>query len=186
MKALNKKIAGAAAAALITVSAATPAYADHRRGHNDGIDMGDVITGVAVVAGIAAVASAIGNQGRYQDPYARNTRGYGYPAQAGYGYPAQGYGYGGYGGEQIAVNACARYAQRYGGQVQITDVRRDGRRSFDVYGVINTGYATYNRGYDPRYDRGYNRGYGYGGQIAFECDVRDNGRVTDFDTRRYR
>ena len=173
MKALNKKIAGAAAAALITVSAATPAYADHRRGHNDGIDIGDIITGVAVVAGVAAVASAIGNQGRHNDRY---TRGYGYPAQGGYGYPAQGYGYGGYGGEQMAVNACAGYAQRYGGQVQITDVRRDGRRSFDVYGVINTGYGTYNRG--------YNRGYG--GQVAFECDVRDDGRVTDFDTRRYR
>ena len=179
MKAMTKAITGAAAAALITVSAATPAYADHRRDH-DGIDVGDIVTGVAVVAGVAAAVSAIGGQGRY-DPY---NRGYGYPSR-GYG----GYGYG-YGGEQLAVDACASYAQRYGGQVQITDVRRDGRRSFDVYGVIQTGYKTYNRGYDrrydPRYDRGYNRGYGYGGQVAFECDVRDDGRVTDFDTRRYR
>ena len=184
MKVMTKAITGVAAAALISISAATPAHADHRYDHydRDGIDVGDIVTGVAVVAGVAAAVSAATGQGRY-DPY---NRGYGYPAR-GYGYPGQGYGYGGYGGEQIAVQACAYHAQRYGGQVQITDVRRDGRRSFDVSGVITNGYDRYNRGYNryDRYDR-YNRGYNYGGHIAFSCDVRDNGRVTDFDTRRYR
>ena len=64
MKALTKYLAGAAAAAALTVSAAAPAEAQWRdRRDRDGIDAGDIITGVAVVGGIAAILGALDNDG---------------------------------------------------------------------------------------------------------------------------
>ena len=207
MKALTKYLAGAAAAAAMTVSAASPASAqifggdryDRNRG---GIGASDIITGVAVLGGIAAIASALGRDGnrygygnrdRYRDDY------------------------------RSAVNACTNEAQRYGqgGQVNITDIERRGSDSYRVRGVIDAGYNTYGRNgryedrsdpryenrydprygnrndrYDPRYgnrddrddrdDRyGRNDRYGrYDQRVEFACTARADGRVRDFDIDR--
>ena len=165
MKKFTKIMTGAVAAATMAVGAAAPAEAQYYRHRDRGIDAGDVLTGVAVVGGIAAIASAIGNSNRYD-------RGYGYNGgyvREGYGY---GYGsnYGGY-GANAAINACSYRAQRYSrGPIQILDVDQTGNRRFRVHGVIDGNGGYYNRGYD---------------QVRFSCSARDNGRVTDFDIDRY-
>lgn len=175
MRKLSKLLTGAVAASLLTFSIAAPAEARPRGWrHHDGIDAGDVIAGVAIVGGIAALATALNHRDRYYDGrYGYDTRNYGYGNRYGYG----GYGYGGgaYGyGESAAVNACAYEAQRYGGgRVSITDVDRRGGSSYSVYGVIDEG----------GYDRG---GYGYD-RAGFRCTAREDGRVLafDFDRGRY-
>ena len=157
MKALSKTMLGAGAAALAAISFAAPAEARHR---DRGIDAGDILTGVAIIGGIAAVASAVDRDGyRY-----------------GYGYRDRYRGHYNY-----AVQACAREAQRFGGgQVHITDVDRTGGDRYRVRGIVRSGYGGY--GYD-RYDR-YDR-YDYGrfgrdGREDFTCHARGNGRITDF------
>src|SRR3954471_3204076 len=55
---MKRAIAGAAAAALLAVSAA-PAEARGWHHHHDDVDAGDVVAGVAVVGGFAALFSAI-------------------------------------------------------------------------------------------------------------------------------
>jgi hypothetical protein len=185
MKAISKTMLGAGAAALAAISFASPAEARDRWGrHNDGIDAGDIITGVAILGGIAAVASAVGrDNGRY---------GYGYGNRYRDGY-------------STAVDACSREASRMGrGRVQITDVDRTGNDRYRVRGVVEADYGYgggYDRGYgrNDRYDRGHGRndrydgGYGrndrydrdygrYGrdGRDDFTCYARGNGRITDF------
>ena len=180
MKALTKTLAGAAVAAALTVTAASPAQAQifgRDRYDRNGIDAGDIVTGVAVVGGIAAILGAFGRDGdrygydnryRYRDDYTQ------------------------------AVNACGYQAERYGqgGRISVTDVERRGSNSYRVRGVIDAGYANYGSygRYDARYDRygrddryGRNDRYGrYDQRIAFACTARSNGRVTDFDIdRRY-
>ena len=164
MKAVTKFITGAATAAMITVGAAAPAEAQRYGGYRDrdrGIDAGDIITGVAVLGGIAAIASALDRDGsRY---------GYGYRSRYRDGY-------------STAVNSCAYEAERIGrGRVRITDVDRTGANRFRVRGVIedNRGYG-YDR-YD-RYDRysRYDRNGRYGRE-DFTCHARSNGRITDFN-----
>jgi hypothetical protein len=181
MKAVTKLITGAATAALLTVSA-TPAEAQYRYRHRDrGVDAGDIITGVAILGGIAAVASALdrdggrygyGSRDRYRDGYSR------------------------------AVNACGREAERMGrGRIRITDVDRTGNDRYRVRGVVEQGYGGYggNGGYDrydrndryDRYDRDdrYSRGdrydrydrYDRDGRDDFTCYARGNGRITDFN-----
>jgi hypothetical protein len=165
MKAISKTLLGAGAAAVAAVGFAAPADAQYRDRYRDrdGIDAGDIITGVAVLGGIAAIASAIG----------RDDNRYGY-----------GYGNRYRGNYNYAVQACAQQAQRMGrGQVQITDVDRTGNDRYRVRGVVQAGYGGYDRGYDSRYDRydrgygSYNRGYG---RDDFTCVARGNGRITDF------
>jgi hypothetical protein len=189
MKALTKIFAGAAAAAL-TVTAASPASAQifgRDRYDRGGIDAGDIITGVAVVGGIAAILGAFNRDG---DRYGYDNR---YRYRNDY---------------QNAVNACGAEAQRYGqgGQVSITDIDRRNANSYRVRGVIDAGYNNYgsygsygrydaradrygNYGrYDPRADRyGRNDRYGrYDQRVEFACTAHANGRVTDFDIdRRY-
>lgn len=163
MTKFSKLLTGAAAAALVTISTAAPAEARHRYGHRggDGIDAGDVIAGVAILGGIAAIASAIDNDGRH----------YGYGNR--YRYRDD---------YRNAVNSCAHEAERYGrGSVQVTDVERRGNNIYRVRGVIQGGYDRYDRGYDRRYDRDYGR-YDYDryDQDGFTCTARSNGRVTNF------
>jgi hypothetical protein len=174
-----KKMIGGAAAALAMVSFAAPADAQYRDRyyHRDrGIDAGDVIAGVAIVGGIAAIASALdrdgyrygyGNRYRYRDNYSR------------------------------AVNACGYEAERSrGGRVSITDVDRRGS-GYRVRGWIDDrggydrydGYGRYDR-YD-RYDRsgrygGYDRYDRYDARNSFTCWTDRYGRVRDFDVNRYR
>ena len=181
---MKKFLIGAAAAAL-TIAAAAPAQAQYRDYRRGGIE-NDIVTGVAVVGGIAAILSALdrdgsrygyGNRGRYRDGYS------------------------------AAVNSCAYEAERYGrGNVRITDVDRRGNGRYRVEGVVEaSGYGydrgydrrydrrydrNYDRGYDRRYDRGYDRGYdrrydrGYDNYgERFTCTAYDNGRIADFRMR---
>ena len=166
MKAITKIVTGAAAAAVLSVSFAAPAEAQRYRHRDRGIDAGDIITGVAILGGIAAVASALdrdgdrygyGSRDRYRNDYSR------------------------------AVNACAYEAERIGrGSVRITDVDRTGGNRYRVRGVIEGGYGNYG-GYD-RYDRNdrydrygrYDRNDRYGRE-DFTCHARGNGRITDFN-----
>lgn len=156
MKAISKTMLGAGAAALAAISFAAPAEAQYRDRYRDrGVDVGDIISGVAVIGGIAAIASAIGRDG------------YGNRYRGGYNY---------------AVQACGQEAQRMSrGAVQITDVDRVGSDRYRVRGVVQASYGG-SYGYD-RYDRGYGgyNGYtrrGYGED--FTCTARSNGRITDF------
>jgi hypothetical protein len=166
MKAISKTMLGAGAAAVAALSFAAPAEAQYRRYDRDrGIDAGDVLTGVAILGGIAAISSALDRDG----------------SRYGYGYRDRYRG-----GYNYAVQACAQEAQRMGrGQVQILDVDRAGNDRYRVRGIVQAGYGG---GYD-RYDRGYSRGYdsrygrgGYGGygRDDFTCVARGNGRITDF------
>jgi len=182
MKAL-KYLAGAAAAAAMTVTAASPAQAQifgRDRYDRGGIDAGDIITGVAVVGGIAAIMSAFGRDGNR----------YGYDNR--YQYRND---------YQNAVNACGYQAERYGrgGQVSVLDVDRRGSNSYRVRGVIDAGYGNYGNygnygaygrndryGSYGRYDRRYGNYGRYDQRVEFACTARGNGRVTDFDIdRRY-
>ena len=176
MKAMTKYLTGAAAAAALTLTVASPAQAQYRYDRDRGIDAGDVIAGVAVVAGIAGLIAALdGNNNRYRDDrYNRgyDNRGYGY-GNAGYGnagYGNVGYGNAGYGYDsaQAAVNACARQAQRVGQNVQITDLDRT-NRGFRVRGRVDVA------GYDGR---GWNRRYDVDRE-RFTCYAA-NGRIYDF------
>jgi len=171
MKALTKYLTGAAAAAAMTVTAAAPAQAQYGYDYRDnrGIDTGDIITGVAVIGGIAAILGALNNDG---NRYGYNNR---YQYRDDY---------------RNAVNACAYQAERYarGGRVSITDVDRRGSNRYRVRGVVDAGNNSYGYGgyggYD-RYDR-YDRYNRYNQRIVFECDARANGRITDFDVDRRR
>ncbi|HEX8241131.1 MAG TPA: hypothetical protein VF574_15460 [Allosphingosinicella sp.] len=171
MKAISKTMLGAGAAAVAALTFAAPAEAQYRRYDRDrGIDAGDVLTGVAILGGIAAISSALDRDG----------------SRYGYGYRDRYRG-----GYNYAVQACAQEAQRMGrGQVQILDVDRAGNDRYRVRGIVQAGYGGYDRydrgysrGYD-RYDRGYDsrygRGYGSYGRDDFTCVARGNGRITDF------
>ena len=59
-----RRMAGLAAAALLAVSVAGPAQAEHRWRDRDRVDTDDVIAGAVVLGGIAAVAAAIGDNKR--------------------------------------------------------------------------------------------------------------------------
>ena len=161
MKTITKLITGAAAAAMLTVTAAAPAQAQYRSDRRDRVDTGDIIAGVAILGGIAAIAAAVGNDG--------NRYGYGQRHRYRDGYSA-------------AVNACGYQAQRAGGgRISVTYVDRRGNDSFRVRGTIEgTGYGD-GRGYE-RYDRGYDRGHDARGfnRIGFTCTAQANGRVRDF------
>jgi hypothetical protein len=169
MKAVSKLITGAAAAALVTITAAAPAEAQYYRHRDRGSDAGDIITGIAVLGGIAAVTSALGRDyGRYgyRDRYS-------YRDRYRHGYTA-------------AVNSCAYEAERMArGRVHITDVDRTGGDRYRVRGIVETGYDRYDRGGYGRYDRydrydRYSR-YGRGGRDDFTCYARSDGRIYDFN-----
>lgn len=155
MNIVSKFAIGAAASALAVTSIATPAQARHRSG--GGIDAGDVITGVAIIGGIAAIAAALDRDGR----------------SYGYGYRTR------YRGDYTtAVNACAYEADRYSrGRVRITDVDRRGGYRYRVRGVIEKG------GYNRYYGFGYDR-YSHRAARAFTCTARGDGRVTNFRLNR--
>ena len=169
MKAISKTMLGAGAAAVAALTFAAPAQAQYSRYDRydrgrGGIDAGDILTGVAILGGIAAVTSAIGrDDGRY---------GYGYGNRYRNNY-------------NYAVQACAQEAQRMGrGQVQILDVDRTGNDRYRVRGIVQAGYGgygAYGGGYD-RYGRDDGRYYGRSsyGRDDFTCTARGNGRITDF------
>jgi hypothetical protein len=173
MKCVSKFMTGAAAAALITVSTATPAMARDWDNHHGGISTGEAIAGIAIIGGAAAIATALTRDNhRYGNDYR-------YRYQGGY---------------NAAVSSCGYEADRYGrGRVRITDVDRRSYDRYRVRGVIEGGYGRYDSGWgggydrydrydnDYRYDGGYGRG-SYG--VAFTCTARSDGRITDFRTDR--
>lgn len=194
MKALTKYLSGAVAAAALTVTAASPAQAQIFGGSRDrgGIDTGDIITGVAVIGGLAAILGAFNRNG--------NGRTYG----SEYAYRND---------YTNAVNACGYEAERYaqGGRVSVTEVDRRGSNSYRVRGVVDAAYngnvygngsygrydprygnsgrydPRYGNRYDPRYGNNSRYGYGqYAQQVEFACTARRDGRVTDFDVDRRR
>jgi hypothetical protein len=178
---LAKAIGGVATAALIALTAASPAEAQlGGYDYGDVVDTADIVRGVAIAGAAAAAVGAITNavrgygnygygNGQYGNgQYGNGQYGYGNAAYAGYG---QGFG------EQRAVDACAYQAQRYGGRVSVTDVDRRGSSSYRVRGVIDPiAEGAYNRGYE-RYDD-------YRERRSFSCTAREDGRLSDFDTDR--
>lgn len=154
---MKKFLLGTAAAA-VALGSAAPASAQFydRYDRRGGIDTSDVVTGIAVVGGIAAILSAFDRDGgrygyhnrtRYRDDYS------------------------------AAVNSCGHQAQRYGGgQVRITDVDRRSNGRYEVEGVVETGYGRYDRGFGGRYN-------GYDGGERFTCIAYGNGRIAQFRMR---
>jgi hypothetical protein len=143
-------------ALVASAAAAQPRYRDRDR--DDGIDTEDVITGVAIVGGVAAIAAALDRDNRNYGPRGR------YRYRDAY---------------RNAVNACAYEAERFGrGGVRVNDVDRRGQNRYRVKGMIRAGYGL-------RYDR-WGSEYRRWGQDRnrnryFACTARGNGRVLDFD-----
>jgi len=63
---MGRLVAGLVAASLVATGFSVPAEAQrrHHLRHHDDVDAGDVVAGVALVGGIAAIASAIKNSNR--------------------------------------------------------------------------------------------------------------------------
>lgn len=186
MNTISRALVGSAVAGAMAITAVTPASArDYDRHDRDGISVGEVIAGVAILGGIAAIASSIGNnRDRYDSRYYRDGR---------YGY------YNGTPRDAVAqcVNAVRSDARRYGyNYARVTEIRDvddtrngwkikgrlevDGSRGYydwrDRGGYYDRGYYSnrYGYGYD-RYDRGADRG-------SFTC-YTDRGRIADINYR---
>lgn len=169
-----KAAISAALIASMAVSAA-PAAAQNRdyNRDRDGISAGEVIAGVVVLGGLAAILSSGNDRNdRYRDNRYNNDARYGY-----------GYDYRRYGDSRAAVNQCARAVERDSrryGRTQVTQItsidrKRDGYRlKGDVVADLGRDRGSYGR--DP-YNRGryasdrYDRG-------RFTCEVK-YGRVQD-------
>lgn len=184
-KALAKGTLATVAAGAMALASASPALADRR--DRDRISAGDIIAGALIIGGIAAVASAGGNNNdRYDRDYRYDRAGYG----DSYGYRDD---YRWRGNPRQAVQQCVyaaeRNAGRYGG-ADVTDIRdiRETRYGFEVRGRIavnangrdwRRGDSYYGRGWGGDY-RGWNdglRGYDSG---SFRCRV-EQGRIVDLD-----
>lgn len=163
--ALHAKGALAAlAAGALAVTSASPALAsDDRRG---GPSAGEIIAGIAVVGGIAALAGAFdGNRGRGADWHDANWRGH-----DNWGGGWQGHGFGR--GDRGLVERCARNAEiearRRGGWrfAQVTEIRNVDRTrngAIRVRGVLEV------QGSPAFGARGFDRG-------RFNCFVDGRGR----------
>lgn len=157
--------------------------------HNNGIGVGGVLLGAAIIGGVAAIASS--NRNRYDRGYGGYNQGYGNQGYGGYdqgyggysqGYGNQGYGgYGnqshgaydqgyagydqgsGYGGGVDPVQACARAAERQaqwrGGYARVTGIDR-----VDPYngGSVVRGSVEIDRG-------------GYAQRLRFSCTANYEG-----------
>jgi hypothetical protein len=172
MNKISNAMTGAAAAALMTITAAAPAQAQYYEPQDRGISTQDIITGAVVVGGIVAAVSALGRgNDRYDNRY--DNRGYG-----AYG---NSYGNNRYGGgiEQRAVDSCAYEAQRRyqrQGNARILQVSHlePRRNDIRVHGVMEVQDHRYNnRGYSNR---------GYAQRVGFTCTTRLDGRVSNFRT----
>ena len=187
MKTFTKALAGTVAAAAVAVSSATPATA---RDHRGGIDGGDIIAGALVIGGIAAIASAAGNNNRWNDD--RFGRDDGWRGRNRWD-DRRGF----YGRDNVrgAIERCVRTAERTAsrysyGRADVTDVRdiRETRWGYEVRGriAVNANGRDWRRG-DRDYGRGWNgdyrgwdnslRGYDAG---SFRCRV-ERGQVVDID-----
>ncbi|MEP7350727.1 MAG: hypothetical protein ABI668_12375 [Sphingorhabdus sp.] len=176
--------AGAAAAALVSVSASAQTRDRRDYRDNDGISAGEVIAGAVILGGLVAIASSGNDRDGYYNGRRYNNR---------YGSSRQAVGQ--------CVNAVEGWANRYSRSdvTQISDIDRT-RNGYRITGklVVQDGWRGHNRGYDDDYRRGddrrgygndrddrrgygqgYNRGYDKG---RFTCYV-ERGRVIDVDYR---
>ena len=190
MKTITKALVGTVAAGAMAMASATPAAAQYRdRDRHSGIDAGDVIAGALIIGGIAAVASAVGNNNR-----GYNNGGYVYEGR---GYDNRGYnngyynnGYNNVGDPRQAVEQCVYAAEQnasrysYGRSgAQVTDIRNIDRHrdGYTVKGriAVNTQNRNWRGSWGGDY-RGYNNAYSGYDAGRFTCDVR-YGRVVDLD-----
>ncbi|OYX66220.1 MAG: hypothetical protein B7Y88_04805 [Sphingomonadales bacterium 32-64-17] len=173
--ALAKGTIATVAAGAMAMAAASPAAAQDRYRHNDrdrgGLSTGEIIAGVAVLGGLAAVlASSRNNRDRdYRyDDRRDNRRGWNdYQRSA-----------------DRAIDQCARAAERNarrwsGSRAEVTDIRDidRNRRGFEVKGRIAVRDDYRGRGWERSAYRGRNDRWDEG---RFTCRVR-NGRVVDID-----
>jgi hypothetical protein len=177
--------AGAAAAALVTMSVPAQARDDYNN-HNDrgGISAGEVIAGAVVLGGIAAVLSSSSNNDRYNDQ--------GYNGDDQYNRGDDRYNNHGYydnDRSQAAVNQCIRAVERNSSRynrAKVTDIREINRTryGFQVTGKVSVqdgyGYRDRyddNQRYDQRDEQRYDRGHN---SRRFTCYI-ERGRVVDID-----
>lgn len=163
MNILGKTLMGATAATALAVAA--PAQARD----NNGIDGGDILAGVLLIGGVAAViAASSDNDDRYDNRYDRRNADWDrrdQRSQRGYQQRMT---------PRAAVNTCSAAAQqsasRYGRArvTQITDVDRN-RNGYEVEGRVAV--AERYRG-----GRRYNASHNNYDQGRFTCRIR-NGRV---------
>lgn len=173
MSKLTKKMIGAGAAAAALVSMSAPAQARDAHYKKDKVSAGEVIAGVAILGGIAAVLASNGKKDRYDDRYYdRNDRrydGYGHNRNRKYS-------------KRAAINKCIRNVERRSSRYnrsKVTDVAqvKRTRYGYKVKGKLVVRDRYNNRGRDSRHIgyNGYDRGYDKG---RFTCYV-ENGRVVD-------
>ena len=180
---LKKTLIGSAVGAAVLMSTAAPAnpqvFRDRDRG---GIGAGEVIAGVAILGGLAAIiAAASDNDDRYDDRYNRYPNTNGYPTR---GYNDNQYyrGSAQYNRGSQAIQQCVQAAQyegrRYGSDVRVTEVRDVDRLR---RGVRVRGNIVVNE-YDRRGNRWGNRGRNNYDRGSFTCTIQ-RGRVVDVDIR---
>ena len=176
-KALARGTIATVAAGAMAMAAASPAAAQDRYRHNDrnrgGLSTGEVIAGVAVLGGLAAVLASSRNN---------RDRDYRYDDRRGWNDLQR--------GADRAINQCVSAAERQarrwsGSRAEVTDIRDidRNRRGFEVKGriAVRDDYRYSNRRsrYDYRDYRRNSRNNGWD-EGRFECDYR-NGRVVDID-----
>lgn len=153
------------------------------RWHRDRIDAGDLLTGVLIVGGIAAIANAARNR--------ENTRGYPppYPTNDEPRYRTPGdYGYRESRGIDRAVDMCVAEVERRSGRVDSVDGANRDRSGWQISGELENG-AAYSCaiGNDGRISdvqiSGARYGYGYGTAPAAPAD---DSQWTDQDYARAR
>ncbi len=163
MKNFTKTLGATAAAVALTVGSATPAFADDRRGHDDGISLGDVIAGAVIIGGLAAILTSDDDNDRYYE----GSQGYGYD-----GYDNRGYNDRRGGNGRRAVEKCiAAVEQRAGqgyGYVNVTEIRDVERTR---YGLKVKGRLQVQQSYGR---------HGNTDNGKFTCQIQ-NGRVVGLD-----
>ena len=175
---IKKAFLGSAVGAAMLVTAAAPADAQYYRDRDrGGPSAGEVIAGVAILGGLAAViAAASDNDDRYDNRYDNrypNTNGY--PTNQNYRGSAR------YNQGQQVIQQCVQAAQyearRYGTDARVTQVRNVDRIRSGVRVRGNLIVNEYDRRgrYNNRNRNNYDRG-------SFTCTVQ-RGRVVDVNIR---
>ena len=206
MNRFTKLTVGAGAAALAAITAASPAQAQYYPyPQNGGVDVGQIVRGVAVAGAVSAAVGAITNAvrgGAYGNVGNRNG-GYGYPTTTypntsypNSSYPSGGYSYPGttYPSTNYPTGGNA-YPGGYG-------VQANGYASFESAAVNACGAQAqrYGRASVDNVERRSNSSVRvrgmieasanvYGGGIerrTFDCSFRNDGRVTQFETNKVR
>lgn len=150
-------------------------YDRHR--HRDGIDGGDILLGVGIIAGIAVLASAAArDKDRRERTDGWPPRSDDYPNR----YPNDRLGSRSDDGRDEAVNLCSAQAEREGEKYssrvrinQIEDVRREGDGRFAVTGLVDIDRGGY--GSRERRDDSWRNA----DRTRFTCTA-DKGRIVAF------